>query len=427
MSYKRFLCLLTCFLSLISFVSCHVWNESVDKSDVEVKEMSDEVSSSQYEADETGSIPQSGESKTNLCPVRNSDKTVNGLTFTAQGDGSYLVNGVSEKATNYDLYYSKTLLPDGFVAGKTYRLDFRDTSITGQLRVCIYWLDQEGVSENLLLNAFYSTNFTIPENAKGLLIRLRVLAANVVIDNAIVKPIITAVEEKISVPGPMFTIIDDDGCYRYYSDLLPLCIEKGISISTAVVPVQIENRENGTTRFWMSWAEIQECQSNGVEVLSHTYDHASTAVVETRTIDEIRDTYQKARDILEEHGIYTNVLVYSGASGGLAKCRSAAGDVYDYAFLAGGDVDNQYGYMDPYNIWRYKIQYNYDFDAEKMKSLIADLAANKTGWMVWMIHTSDSKWCVEFINALSECIDYASQLGIPIVTASEGASCYSWK
>ena len=365
--------------------------------------------------------------QTNLCPIRNSESFSNGISFSYYGEGSYLVNGISEKGANYNLYSNKKTLPQGFKAGMTYRLEYKDTSITDKLRVCIYWFDVEGLKEYELLNTSNSSIFTIPNNAVGLIIRLRVISANIMIDNAIVKPEISLVENEISEPGPMITIIDDDGCSKFYTDLLPLCIEKGISISTAVVPLQIEEREKGNTEFWMSWKEIQACQANGIEVLSHTYDHASTDVVETRSIDEIRQTYLYAKDILKEHGIQTNILVYSGNSGSLAKCQSAASDVYDYAVRSGGNVNNYYGYMDPYNIMRYRIQYDYDYDTLKMKKMIDELSANKTGWMVWMIHTSDSKWSKDYVDSISECIDYAKELGIPIVTVDEGAKAYTWK
>lgn len=82
--------------------------------------------------------------------------------------------------------------------------------------------------------------------------------------------------------------------------------------------------------------------------------------------------------------------------------------------------------MNPYSIWRYKIQYDYGFDSEKMKGLIYELSQQKTGWMVWMIHTSDAEWCQDFIDALSESIDYAKELGIPVVTVQEGAAAYEW-
>ena len=363
----------------------------------------------------------------NICPIRSVNLKTNGVSFSYNGNGTYLVNGVSEKGANFNLYSDKKTLPQGFEPGKTYRLDYKDTSLTDKLRVCIYWFDSEGKTEYSLLNTSYSSNFTIPSEAVGLIIRLRVVSANIKIENAIVKPLIYLIEKEIVEPGPMLTIIDDDGCYRYYTDLLPLCKKKGVSISTAVVPTQIEARENGKTKFWMSWKEIRECRSSGIEVLSHTYDHASTEDVEKRTIYEIRDSYLFAKKSMKKHGIKTNVLVYSGNSGSLAKCQSAASDVYDVAIRAGGNKINLYGYMDPYNILRYKIQYDYDFDKDKMKKLLEELSSNKTGWMVWMIHTSDPEWCDDFVNALSESIDYASELGIPIVTVKDGAKKYVWK
>ena len=362
----------------------------------------------------------------NLCPIRTTSQGNNGVDFVPDGTGQYIVNGTSEQGVNFNLFYSKTELPPGFEAGKTYRLEYTDTSLTNYLRVCVYWYDEKGENEYDLFNSTYSVNFTIPSNAKGLLIRLRVVTSNVTINNAVVKPVITSVSH-YEEPKPMLTIIDDDGCAKYYTDLLPLCIEKGVSISSAVVPKQIEERESGKTKFWMSWKEITDCYSKGIEILSHTYDHAETSVVDERQIDEIRDTYKQAKDILHDHGIETNILVYSGNSGSLAKCHSAASDVYDYGIIAGGNVNNQYGSMDPYNIMRYRIQYDYDFDVKKMKELIYLLSEKGTGWMVWMIHTSDTQWGKAFVSALSECIDYAKELNIDIVTAAEGAEHYLWK
>ena len=175
----------------------------------------------------------------------------------------------------------------------------------------------------------------------------------------------------------------------------------------------------------MNWDQILECYASGIEIIAHTYDHASSETEAARTKEEVATNYRKAHAILEMHGIHTDGMCYNGGTANTYQAQYAARNSFRYAFIAGGDRINYAGSIDPYNIARYKM--NVKDGGTAAFAALDELIETQTGWMVWMIHTSDSSWQgnEEAYTAIyGQLIDYALENGIQIVTTDYGYRTY---
>lgn len=231
-------------------------------------------------------------------------------------------------------------------------------------------------------------------------------------------------ENNVQLPmdEKLLTIIDDDSNIRYYTDIYPIAKAKKVSISSAVISGRIGNNN------YMTWDNINDAYTNGMEMLCHTYSHPLTTDKGwPYNYDFFEEDYRKACNILKTHGIIPDLLVFSGSSGRYDMCQEACKRAsFDGAFLA-GDNKISFGDTDRYKIPRFRIgnDSNYHWEMPLLKGMINKLSSSG-GWMVWMMHTSSSKGWVggteEGSSAymLGEIIDYARAHDIKIVTAEYG-------
>lgn len=220
----------------------------------------------------------------------------------------------------------------------------------------------------------------------------------------------------------LLTIIDDDGNIGYYNDIYPMAKAKKVSISSAIIAERVGRK------YYMTWDNINDAYSNGMEMLCHTYSHPlSTDEGWPYDLEYFEEDYRKAKNILKAHGIIPNLLVFSGSSGLNDTCQEACKRAsFDGAFLA-GDNHITFGDTDRYSIPRFRIgnDSNYHWELPLLKGMINKLSSSG-GWMVWMMHTSSSKGWVKgngedsSAYMLGEIIDYARANGIKIVTAEYG-------
>lgn len=232
-------------------------------------------------------------------------------------------------------------------------------------------------------------------------------------------------ENNIQLPmeEKLLTIIDDDSNIRYYTDIYPIAKAKKVSISSAVIVGNIGKNNN-----WMTWDNINDAYTNGMEMLCHTYSHPLTTDQGwPYNLEYFEEDYRKACNILKTHGIIPNLLVFSGSSGRYDMCQEACKRAsFDGAFLA-GDNKITFGDTDRYKIPRFRIgnDSNYHWELPLLKGMINKLSSSG-GWMVWMMHTSSSKGWVGGMEEgssaymLGEIIDYARVNNIKIVTADYG-------
>ena len=336
--------------------------------------------------------------------------------------GRYNVSGAETASDTY----IRTATPLNVTPGETFVPVF-----SGALLFAYYY----DTNDNFLsvMDSNTGTPFTIPASTAFMRIAFRNAPAIEITtdygknlklykaDGYIMKPLYKPFNE------PMLTIIDDDTNERFYTDLFGVFQNKNVPIATAVITGRVGNSG------YMTWTQIEECSSNGFEVLSHTNRHflSTDTDFETLTVDDIAKDYLKAKNILGMHGFNTNLLVFSGSTGLYTKFQTAAQRVYRGAFLAGDNVTNGQD-ANNYKIQRYRIgnQTDYHCDLDVLKGLI-DNVLSTGGWMVWMLHTSGgaSAWTPgteEGSSAyiLGQAVDYAIAQGLPIVTAEYGFRKY---
>lgn len=139
-------------------------------------------------------VPSSGyEIKTcgkNLLPISSIEsRTVNGVTFTNNGDGTYTLNGTATNDAKFSLINQGTLEIIQVIDGKTFKVTgFKET---GNYRLeCSAWLSTGGTY------VFDSRIWNVPNGAKGLRIDIVVLSG-AVLNNVVVKPMLTTDLEAI--------------------------------------------------------------------------------------------------------------------------------------------------------------------------------------------------------------------------------------
>lgn len=139
-------------------------------------------------------VPSSGyEIKTcgkNLLPISSvGSQTINGITFTNNGDGTYTLNGTATNDAKFSLINQDTLEIIQVIDGKTFKVTgFKET---GNYRLeCSAWLSTGGTY------VFDSRIWNVPNGAKGLRIDIVVLSG-AVLNNVVVKPMLTTDLEAI--------------------------------------------------------------------------------------------------------------------------------------------------------------------------------------------------------------------------------------
>lgn len=352
------------------------------------------------------------------------DQSKNGVTLSKTEEGKYVLNGTP---STYTTFYLNSTTATPVVANHKYAVLYRSETMPSLGIVCRFYNNGSAIDYRSFGG---DATIVAPEDAQSLVIGI-LANKNVTYNNVIIQPKIVSAfsaEYVLSViaqdkwkkdPIPMLTIIDDDGFKKFKKLLLPIIIDKRVPIASACVGSCVEDGEKGNTKF-MNWADIIECQNSGAEILSHTYCNLSETISQSMDEFEIQYDYQKMLGMLRSHGINCKGLVFVGGSSLVPKCVSACKKVYEYGFKASSNKNNYVDDINRYGINRWSILPEYDDLVLKIDAL----AEEGTGWMVWMIHTSDVNFQQAQADALSRAIDYARSKGISIVTTECGVSYY---
>lgn len=221
-----------------------------------------------------------------------------------------------------------------------------------------------------------------------------------------------------AVPHHFITFIDDDGYYTFYEKMLPIIKEKGISISTAI------EMENVGTKDFMTWEIIEECHSEGAEILNHTLKHiVSREEAEKLTTEEKLEQFEESKRVMDEHG-YANtkdILIYSGASAG-ATWPEAQKTMRVGINSSGNEVNVQP--FRQYNMHRYVVGSDHVPDFEELKVYIDEVAQTDEGWEIWMMHSHNGYMTDEYIEAFKQAIEYCNEVGVQIVSAEYALDYY---
>lgn len=184
---------------------------------------------------------------------------------------------------------------------------------------------------------------------------------------------------------PLMTIIDDDGDVHFLTDVVPLIERLKVPIASAVT---VRNIGNG--RF-MSYAQIDECNDSGAEILCHTLDHPSYVTDVDEKLEEHK--YRRAMNTLLRHGYHScDILVYTSSTGEYKSFQRAAEKVFKCGIKIGGSKIN-YTDANIFALARYRIDYavtegRSDWNYDDMTSWVDECARNG-GWLILMFHTSN--------------------------------------
>lgn len=351
---------------------------------------------------------------------------LSGVTIIPNGTGAYLLNGTVSESNGYFIYKNENSIPDNIVNGNEYSFSGEiPNGIT--LSISFFadnsWSDDIGISK-----AYPYKKVKVPSNATGMRLYMYFSKGNVydsaelntyLISTSSAKYVEDIVNEyhKEETPPPLLTIVDDDGYKKFKTLLLPIIQNKHIPISSSVPTSTV-----GLDDKMMTWDDIIECALEGAEILSHTHGNLSRSAVADMTTEEIATDYRKAQALLRNHGIMSETLTFVGDSSNVEKCVEACRRVYRYGLKAGTNKTNYKATINPYGLDRWNIPPNTEL--QTLKDKIDSLISDGTGWMIWMIHTSDGTFQQSFADVLSEAIDYAISQGLEIGNIEYGTRIY---
>lgn len=359
----------------------------------------------------------------NYLPIATSNVNANGVTIVPDGSG-YVINGTCTANKAYFLWNSTTEMPAGIKAGERYIIE-HDSPV--QLLTAIQFYDGSAWT-SVLTNGYLNKNtFDVPANAVGMQVKFYVLKNKVYDNVAVTFELYSVLSNKYAmsvmgvndIPKPMLTIVDDDGYKKFKTLLLPVIQAKCVPITSAVIG-QYADADND---FAMNWSEIEECAVSGAEIMSHSYCHLNLSASDSMTKAEIQYDYQRMQNLLRNHGVKSEGLIFCGDSATEEKCVDACSLVYSYGLNPDTKKINYKGGINRYAINRYGISAANTTETV-LNGYIDALASGDTGWMIWCIHTSDSGFQQEQADAVAAAIDYAIANNIEIVTVETGVRHY---
>lgn len=236
----------------------------------------------------------------------------------------------------------------------------------------------------------------------------------------------------------MLTFVDDDAKMQAMLHWEKIIDATGIEMTAAVIPGEIEDTTD-YDRWWAyaGWDLLSRVQEKGIDFVNHTYSHTNLTKL---TEEEIHEDLQKAKKVLKEFGIESNILVYpNNAYNDLVI--SVVDDYFDAAFSCKNEIITNTISKD-YKLCRVNINDKnvkkvIEFDADRIvecygikpvDALQADMdkAIAAEGWLVYMVHAYDSPGAQYFFDEESEqtiieFCQYVQTLGnVKIITLTDG-------
>lgn len=208
--------------------------------------------------------------------------------------------------------------------------------------------------------------------------------------------------------GAVVTIIDDDAYNDFLTKWKPLADEKGIKISIGF----ISSNEVGNSSF-MSLAQVKALQSEGHNLLNHSYGFVDTKTV---TAEVWENECIKSKEFAIENGFdAVDTIIYGGGFWGTydesqkTLVKNIARKHFKYAINSDGGVNESI--YDPMCVDRQPID---NRTLSQVKTIIDTANTNKT-WLILYTHCG-MYWQEQNIRDI---IDYVKSLNIPIMTYSE--------
>ena len=210
----------------------------------------------------------------------------------------------------------------------------------------------------------------------------------------------------VSNPNLVVTFTFDDGERSDLAVIEEVFAPRNVAGTLGIVLNRIEA---GDQRY-MPVRTLQQLQSMGWEIASHSINHDDLTNLDIEDLDY---------DLLQSHqglqalGFNVSSLVYPfGANNSLVRNYTSK---YYYGAFEGGYRLNTRG-SNPFKLKRFHIADAHDFNYYKR---VTDAYSNQHGWLVWAVHTN-LNFDEQQVEYMHELLDYMCDQGIRVVTAREG-------
>jgi len=205
----------------------------------------------------------------------------------------------------------------------------------------------------------------------------------------------------------MMVFIDDDGRSNFYDKWKPIILAHNVPITCALITGRID-----TDSRYLTWAQIAELKSLGVEFISHTHTHITLDAV---TEEVMRSDFELSQEALKAHGLNHEYVVYPGGHSNNLSRKIAR------EYFSGG-IDILEGLNTP-PFYTYKMMRKGWFEDGRTtvadhKAVVDEAIANNA-LLIWKTHSQYPEFVGEQLTAVGEVIEYAKSLGVEIVSISE--------
>jgi len=207
---------------------------------------------------------------------------------------------------------------------------------------------------------------------------------------------------------PSISFIDDDGHTEVYTKWFPIMVNKGITMTSALITARVDN---ASYNYMISSSQIKEMQAAGAEFVSHTHNHVYCTEL---TDEELRVEFEESQAWLKDNNCNYRTLVYSYGSVN-SRVRNIVKEYFDLGIYTAGGCTTMP--LRSYYLQRQTID---AITLEQGKAFIDECVANNT-WLIFETHCFMSAWENGAMTTQIEAIiDYARSLDVEIINTAEG-------
>ncbi|MBB6096656.1 peptidoglycan/xylan/chitin deacetylase (PgdA/CDA1 family) [Deinobacterium chartae] len=223
--------------------------------------------------------------------------------------------------------------------------------------------------------------------------------------------------QNCSPPGPLLTLVTDDGSLEDYTRLYPLLREKGVPAVAAIITDFVDNPA-APPPARMNSAQILELSRAGWEIASHTRSHHLLTRLDDVTLEaELRGSRRE----LEHLGLKVTTVVYPEGEDN-PRVQAAARRHYQAAL----DVDGEVNTWPPREAWRLSRvslgswtrpgKSGEPGDTLDFYKARVDEAVQQCGWLIFALHPFSPDHDEVQHSYLGQVIDYAKGRGVRFTT-----------
>ncbi len=209
----------------------------------------------------------------------------------------------------------------------------------------------------------------------------------------------------------IMTFVDDDGRVENIQKWRQTVIDKKLPLSIGLITNWIGNDN------FLTIEQIMELKDIGVEFTSHTHNHILLGNFSEK---EIRDDFEKSKEILNRYGLVDDILVYPGGSQS-AMVREVAREYFRCA-VSIAEAQNTPP-LKTFSLNRKTLAEEGYNTLEYYKQQVDNVVANN-GWLIWKSHSHYASFDSVQVGYIRELIDYAREKGVEIVNMSDGLDIY---